>query len=141
MRGFFQEFKKFAMRGNMLDMAVGIVIGAAFAALIKSFVDHLIMPPIGLLLGNTDFGNLYLILREGIAPGPYASLAAAHQAGATVLAYGAFFKLLIVAVALFLAIKAYNRLQKKAEEQPVVPPAPSEEAMLLSEIRDLLKAR
>lgn len=119
----FKEFKEFAMRGNVVDMAVGIVIGAAFGTIVKSFVDDVLMPPIGLLLGNVDFSNLFLTLKEGgKAAGPYASLAAAKAAGAVTLNLGLFINtiisFLIVAFAVFLVIKGMNRLQQEK-------PAPS----------------
>lgn len=120
----FKEFKKFAMRGNVVDMAVGIIIGAAFGAIVKSLVDDLIMPPIGLLLGNVDFGNLFLVLKEGAAPEPYASLDAAKKAGAVTLNYGVFINALvsftIVAFAVFLLVRAVNKL-KAGEDAPEEP--------------------
>jgi large conductance mechanosensitive channel len=119
----FKGFKEFAMRGSVVDMAVGIVIGAAFGTIVKSFVDDVLMPPIGLLLGNVDFTNLFITLKEGAkAAGPYASLAAAKAAGAVTLNVGVFtnsvISFLIVAFAVFLVIKGMNRLQKEK-------PAPS----------------
>ncbi|HSI23535.1 MAG TPA: large-conductance mechanosensitive channel protein MscL [Methylophilaceae bacterium] len=117
----FKEFKKFAMRGNVVDMAVGIIIGAAFGAIVKSLVDDLIMPPIGLLLGNVDFANLFIVLKEGAIPEPYASLDAAKKAGAVTLNYGVFINALvsftIVAFAVFLLVRAVNKL-KAGEEAP-----------------------
>jgi len=120
----FKEFKEFAMRGNVVDMAIGIVIGAAFGTIVKSFVDDVLMPPIGMLLGNVDFSNLFITLKEGAkAAGPYASLAAAKAAGAVTLNLGLFINtiisFLIVAFAVFLVIKGMNRMQK---EKPA--PAP-----------------
>jgi len=117
-----KEFKEFAMKGNVLDMAIGIVIGAAFGAIVKSLVDDIIMPPIGLLLGNVDFANLFLVLKAGPkAPPPYPSLAEAKAAGAVTLNYGVFINtivtFLIVAFAMFLVIKAINQMQRKEEEQ------------------------
>jgi len=122
----FKEFKEFAMRGNVVDMAVGIVIGAAFGAIVKSFVDDVLMPPIGLLLGNVDFSNLFVTLKEGAkAAGPYPSLAAAKAAGAVTLNVGVFINtvisFLIVAFAVFLVIKGVNRLKR---EQPAPEAAP-----------------
>lgn len=118
------EFKKFAMRGNVMDMAVGIIIGAAFGAIVKSLVDDVIMPPIGLLLGNVDFTNLFVVLKEGATPEPYASLDAAKKAGAVTLNYGVFINSLvsftIVAFAVFMLVRAVNRLQTK-EEAPATP--------------------
>lgn len=117
----FKEFKKFAMRGNVVDMAVGIIIGAAFGAIVKSLVDDLIMPPIGLLLGNVDFANLFIVLKEGAIAEPYASLDAAKKAGAVTLNYGVFINALvsftIVAFAVFLLVRAVNKL-KSGEEVP-----------------------
>jgi large conductance mechanosensitive channel len=117
----FKEFKKFAMRGNVVDMAVGIIIGAAFGAIVKSLVDDLIMPPIGLLLGNVDFANLFIVLKEGAIAEPYVSLDAAKKAGAVTLNYGVFINALvsftIVAFAVFLLVRAVNKL-KAGEEEP-----------------------
>jgi large conductance mechanosensitive channel len=123
----FKEFKEFAMRGNVVDMAVGIVIGAAFGTIVKSFVDDVLMPPIGLALGGVDFSNFFLVLKPGAAAAvPYASLAAAKQAGAVTVNYGAFFNTLvsfvIVAFALFLVIKAMNTL-KREQEAPAAAPS------------------
>jgi large conductance mechanosensitive channel len=110
-----QEFKQFAMRGNVVDMAVGIIIGGAFGTIVKSLVADVIMPPIGLLLGGVDFSNLFITLKEGAAAGPYANLAAAQEAGAVVVSYGLFLNsvisFLIVAFAVFLLIKSLNKLQ------------------------------
>jgi large conductance mechanosensitive channel len=123
----FKEFKEFAMRGNVVDMAVGIIIGAAFGTIIKSLVDDLLMPPIGLLLGNVDFSNIFITLKEGAkAAGPYASVAAAKQAGAVTLNLGIFINtvisFLIVAFAVFLVIRSLNRL-KREQEAPAAAPA------------------
>ena len=120
----FKDFKDFAMRGNVVDMAVGIVIGAAFGTIVKSFVDDVLMPPIGLLLGNVDFSNLFLTLKDGAkAAGPYASLAAAKAAGAVTLNLGLFINtiisFLIIAFAVFLVIKGVNRMK----QEKVAPPA------------------
>jgi len=118
----FKEFKEFAMRGNVLDMAVGIVIGASFGAIVTSFVADVIMPPIGLLLGNIDFSGLFIILKEGKVSGPYESLAAAKAAGAVTLNYGVFINtiisFLIVAFAVFLVIKNINKLKREQEAPP-----------------------
>jgi len=118
----FKDFKEFAMRGNVVDMAVGIVIGAAFGTIVKSFVDDVLMPPIGLLLGNVDFSNMFVTLKEGAkAAGPYASLAAAKAAGAVTLNVGVFINsvisFLIVAFAVFMVVKAMNKM-KRAEVPP-----------------------
>ena len=146
MRSFIKEFKDFVQRGNVVDMAVGIVIGAAFGTVVKSFVQNVLMPPIGLLLGGTDFSNLFILLKEGTKPGPYPTLKAAQEAGATVLAYGQWINdivnFLIVAFAIFLVIKGMNALNRKKEaEAPAAPPEPPEEIKLLREIRDALKGR
>ena len=114
-----KEFKAFAMRGNVVDMAVGIIIGAAFGAIVKSLVDDVIMPPIGMLMGNVDFANLYVVLKEGAAAAaPYASLADAKKAGAVTINYGVFINsvisFLIVAFAVFMLIRNINRLQREA---------------------------
>jgi large conductance mechanosensitive channel len=139
-----QEFKAFAMRGNVVDMAVGIVIGAAFSAIVSGLVDQILMPIIGLLTGGADFSNLYILLRAGVEnPGPYPSLEAAKEAGAVVVGFGvvvnAVVHFLIVAFALFLVVKAVNRM--KREEPPAPAPEPSNEEKLLTEIRDLLAKR
>jgi large conductance mechanosensitive channel len=136
-----KEFREFAMRGNVVDLAVGVIIGAAFGKIVDSLVKDIIMPPIGLVLGKVDFSNLFLVLREGPVPGPYLSVDAAQKAGAVTLNYGVFINVMItfiiVAWAVFLLIKAMNRLKRN---EPA-PPAPSdpEDVKLLREIRDLLK--
>ena len=121
----FKEFREFAMRGSVLDMAVGIIIGAAFGTIVSSLVADVLMPPIGLLLGKVDFANLYVLLTAGQTPGPYASLAAAQQAGAVTLNYGAFINkiisFLIVAFSLFLIIRSMNRMKRKAEAPAPAP--------------------
>ena len=124
--GMVKEFKEFAVKGNVVDMAVGIVIGAAFGTIVKSFVDDVLMPPIGLLLGNVDFSNLFITLKEGAkAAGPYASLAAAKAAGAVTLNLGIFINtvisFIIVAFAVFLVIKGINRMKREQEEPPAEP--------------------
>lgn len=120
-----KEFKDFAMRGNVVDMAVGIIIGGAFGTIVKSMVEDVLMPPIGLLLGGVDFADFFLTLREGTAPGPYASLAAAREAGAVLISYGVFLNavisFLIVAFAVFLLIKGINKLQREKEAPPAAP--------------------
>ena len=123
-----EEFKKFIMRGNVLDMAVGIIIGAAFGSIVNSLVADVIMPPIGLLLGNVDFSNLFLVLKDGAkAAGPYASLAAAKAAGAVTINIGVFINtiitFLIVALAVFLLVRNVNKLYKK-EEAPTAKDCP-----------------
>jgi len=121
----FKEFREFAMRGSVLDMAVGIIIGAAFGAIVTSLVADVLMPPIGLLLGKVDFANLYVLLTAGQTAGPYASLAAAQQAGAVTLNYGAFINkiisFIIVAFSLFLMIRSMNRMKRKAEAPAAAP--------------------
>ena len=115
------EFKKFAMRGNVIDMAVGIIIGAAFGKIVDSLVKDVIMPPIGLLLGKVDFTNLFVVLKDGAVPAPYNSLSAAQNAGAVTLNLGLFFNavisFLIVAFAVFILIKAINKLQEKMDKK------------------------
>jgi large conductance mechanosensitive channel len=117
-----KEFREFAMRGNVVDMAVGIIIGAAFGSIIKSLVDDVIMPPIGLLLGGIDFSNFFLVLKEGATPGPYAALANAKAAGAVSINYGMFLNaiisFLIVAFAVFMLIRGINTLKRKEEAAP-----------------------
>lgn len=141
----FKEFKEFAMRGNVVDMAVGIVIGAAFGTIVKSFVDDILMPPIGLLLGNVDFSDLFAVIKEGATAAPYASLEAAKEAGAVTLNYGAFFNtvvsFLIVAFAVFMVIKAINKLQRQQEQEEEAPAEPPKQEQLLAEIRDILQAK
>ncbi|WP_439528301.1 large-conductance mechanosensitive channel protein MscL [Pannonibacter sp.] len=138
-----KEFKEFAIKGNMLDMAIGIVIGAAFSAIVSSMVDDIIMPPIGLILGNVDFSELFLVLKEGAVQGPYATVDAAKSAGAVTWNLGLFInavvKFTIVAFALFIVVKGVNRLRREDEGKPAAPAAPSREEVLLGEIRDLLK--
>lgn len=140
-----KEFKEFAMRGNVVDMAVGIIIGAAFGGIVTSFVGDVLMPIIGLLLGGVDFSNLFLLLKAGTTPGPYASLAAEKAAGAVTVGYGALFNtvvnFLIVAFALFLFIKGMNATRRQKAAAPPPPPGPSREEQLLTEIRDLLAGR
>ncbi len=136
-----KEFKEFIMRGNVLDLAVAVIIGAAFGSIVNSFVNDLLMPPIGLLLGGVDFSNLFLVLDGG----SYDTLAAAQEAGAATLNYGLFvntiINFLIIAFAIFMVVKAANQMQDEEEEAPEAPPEPSAEEKLLAEIRDLLKAQ
>lgn len=138
-----KEFREFAMRGNVVDMAVGIIIGAAFGRIINSLVNDVIMPPIGLLLGNVDFSNLFLVLKPGTVAGPYLTVDAAQKAGAVTFNYGTFINTVItfaiVAFAVFLLIRAVNRLKRKEQEKPAEPPATPEDIVLLREIRDALK--
>ena len=127
------EFKSFAMRGNVVDMAVGIVIGGAFGKIVSSFVADVLMPPIGLLLGNVDFSDLAVTLQ-----------AAAEGAEAVTLRYGVFIQtvvdFIIIAFAIFMVVKAMNSLKKKEEAAPAAPPAPSTEEVLLTEIRDAIRS-
>ncbi len=129
-----QEFKKFAMRGNVVDMAVGIIIGGAFGKIVSSFVADVIMPPIGVLIGGVNFSSLAITIKEAVGEGV-----------AVTINYGKFiqtvFDFIIIAFAIFMAIKAMNSLKKKEEEAPAAPPAPSKEAVLLAEIRDLLQKK
>jgi large conductance mechanosensitive channel len=137
-----KEFKEFAMRGNVLDMAVGIIIGAAFGSIVTSLVNDLLMPPIGMLLGGADFSNLFFVLKEGATQGPYASVAAAKAAGAVTLNIGVFLNavisFLLVAFAVFLLVRGVNRMRR---EEPPPPAAPTPQEALLGEIRDLLRKR
>ena len=136
----FKEFREFAVKGNVIDLAVGIVIGAAFGRIVQSFVDDILMPPIGLALGRADFSQLFLVLREGTAPGPYPTVQAAKALGAVTLNYGQFVNtvvsFVIVAFAVFLLVRTINRLKREA---PPAPAAPAEEVLLLREIRDSLR--
>ena len=137
-----QEFKDFAMRGNVIDLAVGIVIGAAFTAIVSSLVDDIIMPPIGLVLGAVDFSQLFVTLSEGTTPGPYNTVEAAQEAGAVTWNVGLFInaviKFLIVAFAVFLIVKVFNAARRKQEEAPAEAPAKPRNEVLLEEIRDLM---
>ena len=127
-----QEFKEFAMKGNVVDMAVGIIIGAAFGKIVSSFVNDIIMPPLGVLIGGVDFSDLSIVLKEAVGETPAVSIN-----------YGSFIMtvidFLIIAIAIFVAIKAMNAMKRKEEEAPAEPPKPSNEEVLLAEIRDLLK--
>jgi large conductance mechanosensitive channel len=127
--GMIKEFREFAVKGNVVDLAVGIIIGGAFGTIVKSLVDDVIMPPIGLALGGVDFANLFLTLREGTTAGPYPTLEAAKEAGAVVVRYGLFLNsivtFLIVAFAVFLLVRAINSLKRK---EAVAPSAPDSKA-------------
>jgi large conductance mechanosensitive channel len=129
-----KEFKAFAMRGNVVDMAVGIVIGAAFGKIVSSFVADVLMPPLGLLLGDVDFSQLAITLQE-----------AAGETAAVTLNYGKFIQtildFIIIAFAIFMVIKAMNSMKKKEEAAPAAPPAPTKEETLLTEIRDILSSK
>jgi len=119
-----KEFREFALRGNVIDMAVGIIIGVAFGAVVKSLVDNVLMPPLGLLLGKVDFSNLFVVLKAGSPAGPYETLVSAQEAGAVALSYGVFVNavvsFVIVAFAVFLLVRQINRL-KRTEETPAAP--------------------
>ena len=132
--GMVSEFKDFAMRGNVVDMAVGIVLGGAFGKIVSSFVDGVLMPPIGMLLGGVDFSDLAVTLQE-----------AEGEVAAVTLNYGVFIQtvvdFVIIAFAIFLVVKAMNSMKKKEEEAPPPPPEPSKEEELLTEIRDALRAK
>jgi large conductance mechanosensitive channel len=139
----FKEFREFALRGNVLDMAVGIIIGAAFTTIVKSLVSDIIMPPLGVLMGGVDFSNYFLALTTAAAP---ATLAAAKDAGIPVLSYGNFINAVlnftIVAFALFMVIRQMNKLKDRiAKGEEPAPDAPPRDEVLLEEIRDLLKSR
>lgn len=140
----FKEFRDFAMKGSVLDMAIGIIIGGAFSPIVKSLVDDVLMPPIGLLLGGVDFSNLFMVIQEGAAAGPFASLAAAREAGAVTINYGLFINSIItffiVAFAVFMMIKTFNKWRDEEEEVvEEAPAAPAEDIVLLTEIRDALR--
>jgi large conductance mechanosensitive channel len=133
-----KEFKEFALKGNVVDMAVGIIIGAAFSTIVKSLVDDIVMPPLGVITGGVDFSNMFTPLNGE----HYASLAQARQAGAPTINFGLFINnvisFLLVAFALFMVVKGMNQLRRKQEEQPATEPPPSREVELLQEIRDAL---
>ncbi len=136
-----KEFREFIMRGNVIDLAVAFVMGAAFGAVVSSLVKDIIMPVIGYLLGGVDFSNMFIVLGGG----SYASLADAQKAGAATINYGVFINsiitFLVVGLAMFFVVKSANALKRKPAEAPAAPPAPPKEEQLLTEIRDLLKAR
>lgn len=138
-----QEFKEFAMKGSVVDLAVGVVIGAAFGKIVDSLVRDVIMPPIGLLLGGVDFSDLFFVLKQGAQAGPYATVDAAAKAGAVTLNIGVFINtviaFLIVAWAIFVVIKAMNRMKRQQAAPPSAPAEPPEDVKLLREIRDALK--
>lgn len=139
--GMLQEFKEFAVKGNAVDMAVGIIIGAAFGKIVNSLVEDMIMPPIGKVMGNVDFSDLFI----NLSGGTYASLEAAKKAGAATVNYGVFvnnvINFLIVAFAVFILVKAINTAKRQKEESPEEPATPPKQEVLLEEIRDLLKAK
>jgi large conductance mechanosensitive channel len=143
----FKEFKEFAVNGNVMDLAVGVVIGGAFGSIVTSLVKDIVMPPIGLLLGKIDFSEMFLVLKEGSAPGPYPTVDAAHKVGAVTLNFGSFINtvisFIIVSFSIFLVVKTMNRLKRKevVEEAAEAAAAPlTKQEELLTEIRDLLKA-
>lgn len=135
-----REFRDFAVKGNVVDMAVGIIIGGAFGKIVTSFVNDVLMPPLGRLMGGVDFKGFFF----GLAETSYATLAEAEAAGAPVLKYGVFVQtvidFLIVAFAIFMMIRTLNRLKRKEDAQPAPPAAPPKQEVLLEEIRDLMKA-
>ena len=136
-----REFRDFAIRGNVIDLAVGIIIGAAFTTIVNSLVNDIIMPPLGLALGGVDFSNFFVTLKGSAQP----TVEAAKAAGAVTINYGLFInaviRFIIVAFAIFMLVKQINRLQREAPPAAPAPPEPSREEVLLAEIRDLLKAR
>ncbi len=136
----FKEFKEFAMKGSLVDMATGIIIGAAFGTVVTSLVDDILMPPIGMMMGGVDFSNLFVVIKEGATSAPYATVEAAANAGAVTVNYGMFINniisFIVVALAIFFVIKAVNKAKRAEEEAPAEPPA---NEVLLAEIRDLLK--
>jgi large conductance mechanosensitive channel len=140
----FKEFKEFAIKGNVVDLATGVIIGGAFGGIVNSLVNDLIMPPLGVLIGGVDFKGQYLLIKAGTkAAPPYATLQAAHDAGAATFNYGVFINTVlnffIIALAIFFMVQLIHRLRQD-EPAPTAPPAPqSREEVLLTEIRDLLK--
>lgn len=132
--GMMKEFKEFAVKGNVIDMAVGIIIGGAFGKIVSSFVGDVIMPPIGVLLGGVDFSNLAIIVKDAVGDVP-----------AVVIGYGKFIQtiidFMIIALSIFIAVRAMNSLKRKEQEAPKAPPEPPAQEVLLTEIRDLLKDR
>lgn len=142
--GMMQEFREFAVKGNAIDLAVGVIIGGAFGAMAGSFVNDVMMPPLGLVMGGADFSDIFLTLKDGAkAAGPYATLAAAKDAGAVTLNIGSFINtvvnLVIVGFVVFMLVKGVNAARKPAVEAPAPPPATPEDVLLLREIRDALK--
>ncbi|MFN7172681.1 MAG: large conductance mechanosensitive channel protein MscL [Fimbriimonadaceae bacterium] len=139
----YEEFKEFAVKGNAMDLAVGVVLGAAFTGVVNSITQNILTPLIGAVTGGTDFENLIVVLSEGDPPGPYATLAAAQEAGAATLGYGLFFNaiinFLLVAIALFIIVKGINAMRRSKEEPAAEPAGPSDEVVLLTEIRDELR--
>ena len=140
----FKEFKEFAMKGSVVDMAVGIIIGAAFGAIVNSLVTDVVMPIIGAATGGLDFSSRYILLKDGTPPAPYATVAAAKAAGAVTINIGVFISLVLnfvlIALVLFMIIKGINQLRRTPPPPPAAAPLPTNEERLLGEIRDLLKA-
>lgn len=136
-----REFREFAMRGNVVDLAVGFILGAAFTTIVNSFVNDILMPPLGIAIGGIDFSDFFVTLKGGTFP----TLVAAKAGGAVTLNYGQFInaiiRFLIVAFAMFILVKAINRVMRKPAEEPGPPPPPPREEVLLGEIRDLLASR
>ncbi|WP_373975593.1 large conductance mechanosensitive channel protein MscL [Chitinibacter sp. SCUT-21] len=140
----FKEFREFAMRGNVIDLAVGVVIGAAFGKIVDSLVKDVIMPPLGFIIGKVDFTNMFVTLVDGNkVAGPYNTLKAAQEAGAVTLNYGLFINsmisFIIVAFAIFMVVKAMNKLKREEPTAPAAEPVTPEDIVLLREIRDSLK--
>lgn len=144
-----KEFKEFAIKGNVIDLAVGLILGAAFGTIVSTLVAQVIMPPIGLAMGGVDFASLMSVLKEGATPPPYANFEAAQEAGAVVVAWGSFINeiiaFVIVAFAVFMLVRWINKAQEAAAadvvEEPAAEPEVTADQELLAEIRDLLKAR
>ena len=140
-----KEFREFALKGNVVDLAVGFIIGGAFGTIVTSLVNDILMPPLGLLIGGADFSSLFIVLREGTVAGPYPTPAAAKEAGAVTMNIGLFvnsvISFLILTFALFTVVKAMNRLRRQEAAAPAPPPGPTPDQKLLTEIRDLLARR
>ncbi len=141
----FKEFKAFIMKGNVLDLAVAVILATAFKAIVTSFVKDVLMPPIGMLLGGVDFAELKVVLKEGSEAVMSGDQVVTPAVSEVAISYGLWINtiidFIIIAFAIFIIIKAYNKMQKKKEEAPAPPPAPSNEEVLLTEIRDLLKEK
>lgn len=139
----FKEFREFAMKGSVVDLAVGVIIGAAFGTVVSSLVNDVLMPPIGLALGGVDFSSLMIVLKQGEPAGPYATPALAKAAQAVTINYGAFLNTIIsfviVAAAIFVVVKAMNSMRREQAAAPAPPPEPTPTEKLLAEIRDLLR--
>ena len=141
--GMIKEFKNFVNKGSVIDMAVGLILATYFGAIIKSLVNDIIMPPIGMMLGGVDFSQLKVVMKEGTAAVMEGDKVITPAAKEVAISYGVFINtiitFIIVAFAIFMVVKAYNNMKKKEEEKPAAPPAPTKEEVLLTEIRDLLK--